>query len=83
MSEPLEIGKVFECPCCHADIKINSLAYPELPLEPTEEMIEAGAKAAYARLFNEQGEWPDTNCSMDAKHFRYAAEACYLAMVRK
>jgi hypothetical protein len=57
--------------------------------EPTPEMIEAGAKAAWVDYTGRDGSnefkpdtWPDTRLYPNANDFRLAAKACYLAMIK-
>lgn len=58
-------------------------------IEPTPEMIEAGAKAAWVDYTGRDGKeewnpdtWPETMLYPKADAFRSAAKACFLAMMR-
>ena len=50
---------------------------------PTEEMIEAGAKAAWVAYKGRDGSdtWPETMLYPKADDFRKCAKACFIAMM--
>lgn len=72
----------------------NAELRARLDADPTAEMIEAGAKAAWMNYTGRDTDdewmleclpdtWPETGLYPEASHFRLAAEACFLAMRRR
>ena len=62
---------------------------PVTTIEPTAEMIEAGAFAAWAEYtgpFDPEwhpNKWPETGLYPNADNFRSCAKACFIAMMEK
>jgi hypothetical protein len=49
--------------------------------EPTEAMVEAGAKAAYGSFINPPNPWPNVHTHIEADGYREAYRAAHAAMI--